>query len=446
MKWFQDLPIRRKLTLALVIVGTAAVLMTGCLRIVCDVVAFHGVAIDDLSVQAQIIGDNCAAALEFNNPQAALETLASLNARSDIVGASIHRNDGTVLADYHEAKENFPRGEGSKEWIKEGHLLVQRPVVREGEVLGMVHLRSNLRPHYKRLLTVVGVAIVTMLVSTALAIALSLRLQRVLSVPILNLARVAKQVTEHEDYTLRVAGNGNDEIGMLTDRFNHMLATIQERDTKLRHLSAQVLQSQDGERRRIARELHDVTGQKLVGLGLALDNLKHSAVSLSDKDRELLTESGTLVQQCTQELRTLSYLLYPPLLDDLGLAAALESYVQGFMQRANIRVEVEIPTDLERFSRETELALFRVLQESLSNIQRHAGSSEARIRLRRESGKIIMEIQDAGKGFAASAASAQPGVGILSMRERLGELGGELTLQSNPDGTTVRAVLPITSP
>jgi signal transduction histidine kinase len=449
MKWFRNLPIRRKLIFAMVIVSVVAVLFGGSLRIFCDFLKFRQAAINDLSMLAQIVGENCAAALEFDNPQAAQETLASLKARPDIVAASVHRNDGTLLAVYptETATENLLEENGSREWMKEGQLLLQRPVVRGGEALGVVQLHSDLRQHYQHLLSVVGTMLATMLVSIGIALLLALRLQRVLSVPILNLASVAERVAEHEDYSLRANCDGGDEIGTLTERFNRMLAAIQERDSRLRQLSMQVLHSQDGERRRIARELHDVTGQNLVALGLTLKNLQHAAASLSEQDRELLIQAMNLTQQSTQELRTLSYLLYPPLLDDHGLAAAVNSYIQGFSQRTKIRVAVEISPDLDRCPRETELALFRVLQESLTNIHRHACSSEAWIRVRKESEKIFMEIQDKGKGFAMRAATAAPraqtGVGIMSMRERLRELGGELTLESSPSGTTVRAVLPI---
>ncbi len=453
MKQFRDLPIRQKLTLTMVAIAVTAVTVTGCLRITCDFLTFRRAAIEDLSMQAEIIGENCAAALEFDNPQAAEETLASLKARPDIVAACVHHNDGRLLAGYRlpeAGEEPFPSAVGPREWIKNGHLLVQRPVLRGGEVLGTVHLRSNLQPHYSRLKVAVLVMLISMFFSIALALALSLRLQRVFTRPILELAAVANQVTQHQDYSLRAKQIGNDEIGALTDRFNRMLATIQEREAKLRHLSLQLLQSQDRERRRLARELHDATGQLLVGVGLTLGNLKHSVATLPQQERELLAQATNFVQRCTEELRTLSYLLYPPLLDDLGLAAAMESYVQGFTQRTGIRVSLELPPNLQRFSRETELVLFRVLQESLTNIQRHSGSPTAHICLSLESGNIILQIEDQGKGLAASnkpaASDAPPGVGILIMRERLEELGGEFTLRSSSAGTTVRATLPVTTP
>ena len=220
-----------------------------------------------------------------------------------------------------------------------------------------------------------------------------------------------------------------------------------ESQMRLRELTGQLLHAQDEERRRIARDLHDVTAQNLAALAIGLSTLNDSVAALNSEERQLIAQSLKLVDQCSEEVRTLSYLLHPPLLDEFGLTVALKWYIDGFTRRTAIKVELDVLSELERFPPEIEIALFRVLQESLVNIQKHSGSSAAKIRLTREDGRIILEIHDLGTGFVADNLPGRTvstaGVGILSMRERLKQLGGGLTLESGPGGTRVRAMLPL---
>ena len=435
----------------MVVVGASAAGLGGIITIVHQVATYRRIAVNELSMQAQIVGENCGAALEFDTPHNANETLASLKARADIVAAYVYRKNGSVFAVY-QAKPGvlspYPPSELGGEHFENGQLRLYRPIIRSGETLGTVFLHSNLQPQYSQLKAGVWISVATTSVATILAIGLAMWLQGVISRPVLNLAVVASRVENDGDYSLRGRKDGNDEIGALTDRFNHMLAAIQERDVKLRRLSLQIMKAQDVERRRIARELHDVTGQHLVGAEIALSHLMRSDALLPEKARQQLVRARELVEQSMQEIRTQSYLLYPPLLDELGLAAAMKQYIQGVAERSELDVELEFPPDFGRFSPEIELALFRVLQESLTNIQKHSGSSSAKICFVLKPGKLAMEVHDTGKGFRLAGSlndrGAPMGVGVLSMRERIEELGGELNIQSGPNGTTVQAVLPIT--
>jgi PAS domain S-box-containing protein len=220
-------------------------------------------------------------------------------------------------------------------------------------------------------------------------------------------------------------------------------------EEELRRLSGQLLRLQDEERRRIARDLHDSTGQDLVALATTLSQLHASIPSSSRKLRKLASQCQALADQCIREVRTLSYLLHPPMLDEAGLEDAIRHYAGGFTERTGIEVELEISPRLGRMKPDVELTLFRVVQESLTNIQRHSGSPQSKIWIERDPGKITLEISDKGSGISGNQRrrngklSFGVGVGILSMHERVKLIGGRLEIESSSSGTTVRATVPI---
>lgn len=236
-----------------------------------------------------------------------------------------------------------------------------------------------------------------------------------------------------------------------------VIATVRDITGRKRHedelheLSSRLLQLQDEERRRIARDLHDSLAQHLLAANLNLAQLGKLSPSARAKRSALISETRKIVSDCARQIRSLSYLLHPPLLDELGLASAIEEYALGFSRRTGIRVDLYLQSRAGRLSQETETALFRILQESLGNIQKHSASETAAIRLSSDSRQIALEISDRGKGIPRSDLnhySAQPqklGVGILGMRERMRQLGGQLEITSNGEGTTVRAILPLVS-
>ncbi len=219
-------------------------------------------------------------------------------------------------------------------------------------------------------------------------------------------------------------------------------------ETSLRQLSARLLQLQDEERRRIARDLHDVTGQKIAVLSMTLDRLAR-LTEQRDPAHESIKESREVVAQIGEEIRTLSYILHPPLLDECGLASAVHWYAEGFEKRSGIKLEVVIDADLPRLPVDAETTLFRVVQESLTNVHRYSGSSVAKIRITKESGEVRLEILDHGHGIKGGAVHAKLegpaplGVGIPGMRERLHQLGGGLSVDFGMNGTRVVATLPI---
>jgi signal transduction histidine kinase len=225
---------------------------------------------------------------------------------------------------------------------------------------------------------------------------------------------------------------------------------LHEANNSLRELTARLLQIQDEERRRISRELHDSIGQMLVAQGLYLASVSAESEQLSATAAKALLDSTKLIAEMSKELRTIAYLLHPPLLDEAGLTSAIRCYADGFAERSKIKVKLELPPDLGRLTDECELAIFRIVQECLTNVHRHSGSPSATIRLACSSEGLTLEIKDEGRGMSQekrtkAASGSLPGVGLRGMRERIVQLGGKVEINSNAYGTLIIARLPFAS-
>jgi PAS domain S-box-containing protein len=223
-------------------------------------------------------------------------------------------------------------------------------------------------------------------------------------------------------------------------------AALHERTLALQNLSSRLLRMQDDEHRRIARELHDSLGQYLAALKMNLELYRHSKAKAADA---IYSEIEQITDRCISETRTLSHLLHPPLLDELGFAAAAKWYVEGFAKRSGIAVSLELPPNLDRLPDAAEVVLFRVLQEALTNIHRHSKSPKAEIHLQINDAEISLQVRDHGHGMPAELlqriqeTGGETGVGLSGMRERMSELGGRLEIRSGSQGTLVRVVVPI---
>lgn len=212
-----------------------------------------------------------------------------------------------------------------------------------------------------------------------------------------------------------------------------------------RRLSGRLLTMQDEERRRIARGLHDSLGQYMTALKMNLDVM---AVA-NEKQATMATECSNILDKCLSETRTISYLLHPPLLDEAGLGSAIRWYVEGFAERSGIKVNLDLPPQLGRLHKDVEIALFRTMQEALTNVHRHSGGTSVEIRVVAAPDRVRMEIEDDGQGIPEARlkrlleGAAETGVGVAGMRERVRELGGSLQIESDPTGTLVRVEIPI---
>jgi two-component system, NarL family, sensor kinase len=237
------------------------------------------------------------------------------------------------------------------------------------------------------------------------------------------------------------------ELEKTLSAFQEEVSVHRRTEEKLRELSLTVLRIQDEERRHVARDLHDTVGQTLTALKITLSALE-DAVVRSPQTTDFLAELNGLADQALQEIRTTSYLLHPPLLDEAGFAAAAAWYVDGFNKRSPIQVRLELPEGI-RLPDSVEIILFRVLQESLTNITKHAGSATVDVLLQFDENVISLSVRDYGKGIPVErlvkmkGSGSDVGVGIAGMRERLKELGGRLEIESDSGGTLLRASIPL---
>jgi signal transduction histidine kinase len=217
----------------------------------------------------------------------------------------------------------------------------------------------------------------------------------------------------------------------------------EDAETSLRTLTSQLMLIRDEERRRVAHELHESAAQLLATLAMNLSVLGETTKPGDVRESKLINESAALVQSLLGEVRQLSNLLHPPTLDETGLLSAIQWYAEQFAKRSNINITLEIPSDFGRLSREKEIAIFRVVQEALANVQQHSGSATATVRISKSSDYVCVQVSDLGKGMSTESSVSRPGVGINGMHERLRRLGGTLSVCSNNPGTLVRADLPI---
>jgi two-component system, NarL family, sensor kinase len=218
-------------------------------------------------------------------------------------------------------------------------------------------------------------------------------------------------------------------------------------EEELREFSRRLSQSQDDERRRIARELHDSTGQKLSVLAMNLAMVENQTNSPGTAPNKLLSECSSLIRDISDEIRTLSYLLHPPLLDECGLESAIQMYSRGINRREGLDVELDMPNRLQRLSEEAELAVFRIVQASLTNIHLHSGSDKATVKIEHVSEGLAVTISDHGRGIPSGVLDGSPlgtgtGVGIAGMKERVKYIGGRLDIESSEYGTQVKATIP----
>src|SRR5580658_7686342 len=264
--------------------------------------------------------------------------------------------------------------------------------------------------------------------------------------------RVERELHESEQRFRTLADALDTQVQFRTQELRRRNAEILQQSDQLRELSGRLMSAQDEERRRIARDLHDSAGQNLSVLAMTLARIEDEAKRDPAQLSQTVKEAREIIEGLSQEIRTTSYLLHPPMLDEMGLASALGMYLEGLEKRSGLRIELNIPADFGRLAPEVELAIFRLVQECLTNIHRHSGSKTGAIRINREPDNIYAEVQDHVKGISperlaeVQSQHAGVGVGIRGMRERVRQAHGELTVDSNALGTTITAIFPAAKP
>ncbi|MFZ0735126.1 MAG: response regulator [Candidatus Sulfotelmatobacter sp.] len=255
---------------------------------------------------------------------------------------------------------------------------------------------------------------------------------------------------EGEQLYRELAESLEKQVRVRTGQLEHRTTELMKQAEEIRNLSAKLLQIQDEERRHIARELHDSAGQTLAVLGMTLAQLTQQAKAKAPEILHQVEVSEQIVQQLQQEIRTASYLLHPPLLDENGLTSALGWYMQGLKERTALDISLEASEDFGRIQGEVGLVIFRLVQECLTNIHRHSGSKTAVIRLNRDESTVTLEVRDEGKGISperlAEIQSGGSGVGIRGMRERVAQFSGTMRVESDSSGTRIHVTIPITKP
>jgi signal transduction histidine kinase len=479
---FRDHPIRKKIVALNMLVTASALLLSGAAFFVYFLFTYRSNMVNYVSSQAAIAGYNSVSALVFNDVHSAESTLSAFRASPRIRYAAIYDANGHPFAGYwHDSHEQFrplpeiPPGQTEVSAFHHDELALAQVVEFEGKRVGFVYIVSDLQTLTRRLHSYEGILASVLLLSFLAALLVSLPFQRSISEPLGQLAETARIVSRDRNYALRATPTGSqDEVATLIAAFNDMLEQIHQRDIALQRshdtlenrvkertaelskaqnslqaLSRRLLQMQDEERRRIARELHEGSGQVLAALSMNL-SLLQSKAARDPEIRKIVDDSTRMVADILKDLRTLSYLLHPPLLEETGLESALRWLVEGFAQRSGIRMDLQIAHKLERLPKDVEIAAFRIVQESLTNVHRHSGSSDASVYVDRSEHQLIVEVRDGGVGIGADSnltGSPRAGVGIQGMRERVQHLGGRLEVQSEAGrGTLVRAILPLPSP
>jgi signal transduction histidine kinase len=297
-------------------------------------------------------------------------------------------------------------------------------------------LLGEVEPRLPKLALMTG-SVIGMLLSTTLILAWAAYVR-------------SQQLSQARDTLELRVQERTSELKSLNSALETQVCERTRAEQSLQELSGRLLRLRDEEQRRIAREIHDGTVQTLGALAIDLEKaLQHVPGGDSQKVQKLLTNSCGVIERVITELRTMSYLLHPPMLDDLGLEEVLPWYAAGFASRSGINLSVDVQSNFGRLSHELELTLFRIVQEALSNIHRHSGSPTAEITLARDADRVTLHIADHGQGIprgdlgTGGNAGVVMGVGIAGMRERVRQLGGQLQIDSGDSGTSLTATLPI---
>lgn len=441
--------------------------LAGTLFVANDIRMLRAQIVRDLEVLSVAVGDNCLSALVFDAPETAAKNLESLRREPQIRYAILYDAQGQPFAEYRRDAAQHPlaprqAGEGvlvEAPLLGLGRVEVVRTLTLEGDRIGRIFIHARMdelaaqRPRY---VSMVGLML---LISLTASLALALRLQRRVTEPILRLAATTQQVSERGDYSLRVSPTaGEDEIATLIRGFNTMIEQIEGRDRSLRLIQADLEQANNNlrslaievsligerEKKRLALELHDSPMQKLA---LAQAQIVSAATRRDEESDRLLEVGLELIRDALQELRTLQFALSPPVLYQEGLAAALKWLASTTTSRFGVNLSFIAGAPAADIAPDLGVVLFQCARELVHNLVRHAQASSGAIELDRNNGEVKLVIRDNGRGLSevspAVGVGAGQGSGILSIRERLALVGGQLSIASDETGTRATVRVPL---
>lgn len=495
MRWmrFSNLSITTKFVVAMM--GTAVIaqlLMCGAIALY-EVMAVRRAGVADAGTTARVLSERLTPTLNYYDKEAAHDVLLSLRGNPEVASAAVFSADGKLFAQYMRndvaangtVPDQLVRLGSDQNIFHGGTLEVYRPIFVSGELLGVVYLRSNLWRYHAQIRKF-GIAILGVTCGTSIVVLfVAIWLQRFITRPILGLTHLAQTVAANDDYSIRAMRQGDDEIGLLAEAFNKALQQVERRDgalrsanealqselserkrleaerdrllvreqalraeaeaarDQLRSLSRRVVEAQESERRYLAHELHDEIGQSLTALSCRIDMC---AGQPAHEVQKSLHNMQKIIQEMIGLTRRLSLDLRPSILDHFGLLATFRWYFERFTEQTRVQVGfAHRGIEERRFSPEIEIAVYRTMQEALTNVARHARVDSVSVRLMVDESALRLEIEDKGGGFHGVRANtpAKTG-GLVGMTERIEWVGGTVRIDSSPGaGTRIVAEVPL---
>jgi signal transduction histidine kinase len=440
MRWFHNSSIRRKLTLVIVLTSAIALLLATVAAVSYEFFRFHREKVIDLAVQAKILEANTAPALAARDFTSVRQTLAELKTQHEVVSARIFDRNGSLFAEYvrPDAVPMAIVRPGQTEGYRfEGHhLLFYAPIRSGGQTIGTLVLRTDIRELQNRFMAGAGILATVMLASVVTAILVAGRLQRLISAPISDLARVARTVAESKNYSLRAPKASNDEIGFLTESFNQMLAQIQARDAERKELQKRLLEVSDREQARIGQDIHDGLCQQLVGASFNVALLREDLPLQAPMTRQRADKIAGLLNSAIAQARNLAGDLYPVKLETEGLLSALQGLAAAITNESPITCEVQCRQSGPVRDPAVAFHLYRIATEAVNNALKHAGARHIVICLSVEENITRLSVSDDGMGIAAIPPEPH-GMGLHIMKYRADMIGGTLSIGKNDMGGTI---------
>jgi signal transduction histidine kinase len=459
---FKKLNLRGKLILMLLSMALLTLLVATSLFFYNDLSIFKKNLVRHNMTIADSAGSMTRAALLFEDFKRGNEIFESLLRREkQIEFAALYDAKGDPFIQYTRVSTSSfqsPSLKNQEYDFIDGHFEIFQNIFLKGKLIGNIYLYANMDAFNAQLQNYIYLVCFIFLITLAISFALSIPLQSIISKPIIALAAMEKRISQKGDYSIRAYHDSSDEIGLLYKQFNEMLSQIEVRDKdlvefklnlenscdQLRHLNNRMQSIREEESARISREVHDELGQMLTALKMDLTSLKNMFPK-GAKELDIKIEGVLIfVDQTIDTVRKIATDLRPEVLDHLGLSEALEWYAEDFQERIGKVWELEFNVREVSLQPDLAMALFRIYQETLTNIARHANASKIQVKLERTKESLLLEIIDNGKGMTVPQMSNPQSLGLMGMKERARVWEGEVSISSQPGfGTSIRVNIPL---